>query len=440
MVSNATDMKTLVSGTKLSSVVPGTVTGEGRVQELSGLDLAMKLHYLKGVYFFDKEAVAGSTIYELKKPMFGWLIHFFNLCGRIRTSEDGDEGQLGRPFIKLNDGGIRIVEARCSKGLEEWLAMEECCSLSDELLVHGHALGPDLFFTPLVFLQFTWFKCGGVSVGLSWAHVLGDPFSATSVMTLLGHFMQPNTPSKPLPLPDLKKPENPVPPPTQQPSSIKRVKPVGSHWVAPPTSTRMLSHSLRFSQKDLDRLRSSIPDPTKYRTIRTFDLISAAIWKSVARIRGESEPKTVTVCRFQSTDRGSQIPRNDGEICCVEADSTAPSEADLADLAALVAQKAVDESAAIRETVDRDIGESDFVVYGARLTFVDLEGADLYGLEMKGKKPVFVNYTIGGVGEDGVVLVLPAPEEGGCRVVTVILPENEIEAVRRELKQTWYIN
>lgn len=434
MVSNATDMKTLVYGTKLSSVAPGTVTGEGRAQELTGQDLAMKLHYLRGVYFFDKEVVAGSTIYDLKKPMFGWLIHFFTACGRIRISEDGDEGEPGRPFIKLNDGGIRIVEAQCSKSLKEWLAMEECCSFSDEFLVYGHALGPDLFFTPLVFLQFTWFQCGGVSVGLSWAHVLGDPFSATSFMTLLGHFMRPNTPSKPLPLPGLKKPEYPVPSPAQQPSSIKRVNPVGSLWVAPPTATRMLSHTLHFSQKDLDRLRSSIQeDPTKYGRIRTFDLISAAIWKSLARIRGESQPKTVTVCRFRSKDRASQIPRNEAEICAVEADSMAPSEADLSDLAALLAEKAVDESAAIGETVDREIGESDFVVYGARLTFVDLEGADLYGLEMNGKKPVFVNYTIGGVGEDGVVMVLPAPEESGGRVVTVILPESEMEAVRREL-------
>ena len=46
-------------------------------------------------------------------------------------------------------------------------------------------------------------------------------------------------------------------------------------------------------------------------------------------------------------------------------------------------------------------------MYGANLTFVNLEEADFYGMELKGQKPVHVSYFIDGVGDEGVVLVTP---------------------------------
>ena len=50
---------------------------------------------------------------------------------------------------------------------------------------------------------------------------------------------------------------------------------------------------------------------------------------------------------------------------------------------------------------------SNFIMDGANLTFVNLEEADFYGMELKGQKPVHVSYFIDGVGDEGVVLVTP---------------------------------
>lgn len=137
--------ETLLSDLKFSSVVPAKVTGDTDY-ELTNLDLALKLHYVKAVYFFNSEAVRGLTIYDLKKPMFQLLELFFTSSGRIRRSQT-----TGRPFVKCNDGGVRIVEAFCDKSMEEWMAMDG--DSRHDRLAYSQVLGPDLGFSPLVFIQ-----------------------------------------------------------------------------------------------------------------------------------------------------------------------------------------------------------------------------------------------------------------------------------------------
>lgn len=144
----------LISGIKLSSVVPAKVSGDNKSQELTAIDLAMKLHYIKGVYFFrPNEEVRNLTIGDLKKPMFPLLEIYYVVSGRIRRRiEDGD-----RPFIKCNDSGVRIVEADCGKTIDEWLLSieehDDKISHRDGDLVHSRAIGPDLGFSPLAFIQ-----------------------------------------------------------------------------------------------------------------------------------------------------------------------------------------------------------------------------------------------------------------------------------------------
>lgn len=113
-------------------------------------------------------------------------------------------------------------------------------------------------------------------------------------------------------------------------------------------------------------------------------------------------------------------------------------------LAELIAKKKIDEGGEIEELVEKSREESDFVAYGARLTFVDLEEANLYGLELEGQKTIHVNYEIGGVGENGVVLVLPGPplgdgRDGGGRTVTVTLQEKQVSDLIDELQKQWAI-
>lgn len=439
---------------KMSSVVPGRITGaEKVVRDLNNMDLAMKLHYITGVYLFDKDAAQGLRIRDLKRPMFNWLELYHPVAGRIRRAEDEDGRR--RPFIKCNDSGVRIVEAKCTKTLREWLSS---AGGSFDPLAYDHVLGPDLGFSPLVFVQFTWFKCGGISIGLSWSHILGDVFSATDFMNTWGKILaNDQAPSMHLAIPCTERNGKTFSSLAKVPYSIKMVDPVGDHWQTT-NNCRMQIHSFHFTAKHLNRLLSKASETSRdcnslaNLQMKPFEVISAVIWKSLAKIRAESEPKIVTICKKDSSssrDISSVSLSNSQVISTVEAADLKVSDADLVELANLIAGKQEDERSLIEELIMESDhcqkGQSDYIIYGAKLTFVDLEGSKIYDLELNGHKPLFANYSLNGVGEEGAVVVLPTTttidysNKEGERVVNLILPENLIEDLKNELRNEWSI-
>ncbi|XP_015885908.3 protein ECERIFERUM 2 [Ziziphus jujuba] len=426
-----------VIGKKLSSVVPAKNRGENEVHELTEMDLAMKLHYIRGLYFFERNAVQGVSVKDLKDALFPLLDNYFTTAGRIRRSE------TGRPMTKCNDAGVRTVEAYCEKTIDEWLATKGGSCFSDGLC-YNQVLGPDLYFSPLVFLQFTWFKCGGLAVGLSWAHILGDPFSASIFINTWGEIMADRFPqmsiryvsksqkSKLLNSLIVKKP-----------FSMKQIDPVGDHWLIA-NYCKMETRSFQITGKDLDRLISTICYGNQTTRASHFDILTAIIWKSLYRIRENLGPTRVTICTSNKDahKREKEIPNNGMMFSTVEADFLKGVEVDVLELAIMISEKRVDENERIEEMAGRENGKLDFIVYGANLTFVNLEEADIYEVEMKGKKPVFASYSIEGIGDEGVVLVLQGPkygEEEGCcgRTITMVLPQHELSLIENELGTYW---
>ncbi|KAI4344954.1 hypothetical protein L6164_012128 [Bauhinia variegata] len=422
--------ESLVYDVMLSSVGPGRMSGSDVYHNPSGLDLAMKLHYLRVVYFFEREAAKDLTVFKIKESMFYWFNHYFITCGRFRRTESG------RPYIKCNDCGARFIEAKCGKTLDEWLEMKDWPL--HKLLVSHQVIGPELSFSPPLLLQVTHFKCGGMSVGLSWAHVLGDPLSASEFMITFGQFiagLHPNIPSNiPRSAPLAREPRI-DPQPEMDPFSAKRVNPVGDHWI-PANNCKMDTFSFHLTSAQLNYLQAQIWGPSIEQTPH-FESLCALIWRGVAEVRGGSEPKTVTVCR-KDPCRGNDPIGNKQLISKVEANFSMV-DADLRKLASMLADEGVDERKKIEEAVENDQGATDFFVYGANLTFLDLEEVDLYGFELKGLKPKFVYYTLQGVGDEGAVMVLPWPKgsikngsEG--RFVTIILPEDQMGKLKTILK------
>ncbi|CAH9053211.1 unnamed protein product [Cuscuta europaea] len=435
-----TDADSLVYDRRMSTVVPGAITGDDKLRDLSNADVAMKLHYIRGVYLFTSEAVGGISNGDLKDTMFPLLEAYYPVAGRIRNSPED-----GRPFIKCNDSGVRIIEAKCSKSVDEWMVLMSDPSSSDSycrLLYHDQVLGPDLGFSPLLFIQFTWFKCGGVSVGLSWAHVLGDVCSVSEFFKKFAQGLA-GRPIHPLQVPTT------ALSPTlngdkQLPSSFGKIDPLGDHWRITHNS-KMVTCSFQVTNEQLNQLISKCFEGSKHPAIKiisSFDVISAVIWKSLAKLRGEDEQqerlKTVTLVRNDFHDRENEQPSNAQLISVIKAEILKVAEADLLELAKLIAEKGEDETRIIEEF--KDVGEngksSDFFVYGANLTFVNLEGVKVYGFEMNGKKPIYANYSIDGVGEEGAVLVLPEDLNGG-RIVNVILPEHLVGELSIELSIEW---
>ncbi|XP_027354074.1 protein ECERIFERUM 2-like [Abrus precatorius] len=431
------NLETPPLSSRISTVVPATPRGEQNgAYQLNYMDLLMKLHYIRPVYFFNSEAVRGLAISDMKKPMFLLLDPYSHVSGRIRRSESG------RPFIKCNDAGVRIAESHCDKTLQEWFDENGYCV---DGLVHDHVLGPDLGFSPLVFVKFTWFKCGGLSLGLSWAHVLGDAFSAFNFINKWSEVLAGQAPPKSLHMPKLSEPQLiPHSISHKPPISIKRVTIVGEYWLATNDSD-VATHSFHLTSKQLHQLVTT----TSNQTIDTsdkintsyFEIISALVWKCISNIR--EEPKVVTICTISSNRAGNEIPTNGLMLSKVEANCSL-QKCDVSKLAKLIAEEKMVENHIMEKLVEEDDGKEDFIMYGANLTFVDLEEANIYGPKLNGQKPIMSNCTFRGVGDKGVVLVLPAPEDNegdkDGRIVTISLPEKELDQLKDKLGGEWGIH
>jgi hypothetical protein len=150
-----------VQGHRLSTVVPSSVT-ETESYELAEADLAFRLHYLRGVYYYAAgDTVRGVTTKVLKDPMFPWLDAYYPVAGRVRRPADDaaaaaaeqqqDQEAARRPYVKCNDCGVRIVEAQCDRGLDEWLRDGAVDRVTQ--LCYDKVLGPELFFSPLLYVQ-----------------------------------------------------------------------------------------------------------------------------------------------------------------------------------------------------------------------------------------------------------------------------------------------
>lgn len=288
-------------------------------------------------------------------------------------------------------------------------------------------------------MQVTHFKCGGISLGLSWAHVLGDALSASNFINKCGQFiasigsinMQPNFHSSSGTSFKHQMSKSPAPP-----LSVKQVDPVGDHWITA-NSCKMDTFSFHVTAAQLATLQSKISGQNQTEKMPIFESLCAIIWHSIAKIRrGSIQAEIVTTCKNDPSAKLAinGIVTNTQIISTVKADFPI-TETDPKRLVNLLVNEAVDERRKIEELVEKDNGLSDFIVYGARLTFVDLEEVDLYGFELNGYKPEFVYYTVQGVGDEGAVFVLPAGPKGADegRIVTITLPENQVPELKAEL-------
>lgn len=285
-------------------------------------------------------------------------------------------------------------------------------------------------------------------MGLSYAHVLGDIFSVSNIVNMWGQILAGYNPN---PIPSIEKSysliersANPQPI-SKEPVSMKRVGPVGDHWVTA-NNSKMDIYSFHITSAQLRQFQTKISGPNKIDEVGPFECLCAIFWKCIAQIREVPGPNKVTVCRNGDPNPKNINLSNRQIISKVQADFRI-KEAGLKELATLLVDQAKSEQNLIEQAVEIDPGTSDFILYGANLTFANWEEATLYGLEFKGVKPVFVNYTIDSIGDDGVVLVLPGPPKDGCdgkdashgRIVTTILPENELLLLKAEMGKEWSI-
>ncbi|CAL0306404.1 unnamed protein product [Lupinus luteus] len=124
-----------------------------------------------------------------------------------------------------------------------------------------------------------------------------------------------------------------------------------------------------------------------------FESVGAVIWRCIAHVRGGFEPNIVTICKTGPYRMRNDIVGNNQMIKKVETDNVCSIvDTDLRVLASLLANQGINEVSEIEKAMEKDKGVADFFVYGADLTFVDLQEINVYDLKLMGHKPKFVYY------------------------------------------------
>lgn len=273
-------------------------------------------------------------------------------------------------------------------------------------------------------------------MGMRWAHVLGDAFAALECINMWGKIMANQVaPSQLLTTPTSISHHHHNSPPLAL-AVAKLLEPVGDNWLVP-SKSKMQTHTLHITEKQLSNLLSR--ERNKYKA-EPFQIISAIVWKSMAKIKGT---KIVTVCENTKLNHKideDEMPSNAHLVIgVVEAETTSRiADADPLEIAKLIAENFVDQTNLIEKRIEEENGILDLVVYGSNLTFLNLEGVDVYGLQLNGRRPIFGNISIGGVGDEGAVVVA-ADASGGGRVLNVILPEDQLHHLKNELRVDWAI-
>lgn len=204
--------------------------------------------------------------------------------------------------------------------------------------------------------------------------------------------------------------------------SIKKIESVGGYWLHT-NKCKMGRHIFNFSLNQIDRLMAKYT--TRDQTFSEVDILYALIWKSLLNIRGEKDTNVITIC---DRKKSTTCWNDDLVISVVEKNDEMVG---ISELAALIAGEKREENGVIKRMIEEDRGSSDFITYGANLTFVNLDMVDMYEFEIKGGNPEFINYTIHGVGDKGAVLVFPKGKL--ARIVSVVMPEDDLAKLKDEV-------
>ncbi|XP_054792130.1 shikimate O-hydroxycinnamoyltransferase-like [Prosopis cineraria] len=135
----------------------------------SNVDLVVPNFHTPSVYFYRPSTIGGSGFFDgkvLKEALSKALVPFYPMAGRLRRDDDG------RIEIDCNGEGVLFLEAETGKVIDDFGDFAPTLELRQFIPAVDYARGIETY--PLLVLQVTYFKCGGVSLGVGMQHHVAD--------------------------------------------------------------------------------------------------------------------------------------------------------------------------------------------------------------------------------------------------------------------------
>ncbi|CAI0394632.1 unnamed protein product [Linum tenue] len=258
---------------------------------LSNLDLVHGRIHLPLLFLYkrDPNSLASHDFFDarlLKEALSQALVPFHPLAGRLARDEKG------RIEVDCNDEGVLFREAEAPEiGLDE---IDDFMPASELLKAELLKLLPSVDYSrgissyPLLLLQVTRFRCGGVSLGIGTHHSLVDGESAMSLINAWANTAR-GFPPVVSPFLDrtILRARNPPAPKFHH--SEYDPSPVLINGTPNRTENPTAMAVLTFTPDQLNALRKQV-NPNQYSKSKagysTYQILTAHIWRCVSRARG----------------------------------------------------------------------------------------------------------------------------------------------------------
>ncbi|XVF65808.1 hypothetical protein PTKIN_Ptkin09bG0280400 [Pterospermum kingtungense] len=260
----------------------------------SNIDLVMVRCHIPTVCFYKPDGC--SNFYDpvkLKEALSKSLVPFYPIAGRLGLDENG------RLEIVCNAEGVLFVEAETTSVMDQFIGDFSDNSQVNSRLVPQVDCSGGISSHPLLVLQVTTFKCGGVCLGVGLHHTLGDGATTLHFLNSWAATTRGISP-RIAPFMDRTLLRARVPPTPKfhhveyEPSPSMKTTTSHSISTSDSSQTDNLSPSNVFAFKlTTDQLNilkakpniANADDTTKY---STYSVLTAHIWRCISKARGLS--------------------------------------------------------------------------------------------------------------------------------------------------------
>ncbi|KAL5699885.1 shikimate O-hydroxycinnamoyltransferase [Ranunculus cassubicifolius] len=265
----------------------------------SNVDLVVPRMHTPSVYFYRPN---GSPNFfdtsVLKEALSKALVQFYPMGGRLKRDEDG------RIEINCNGAGVLFVDAIADGVVDDYGDFAPTLELRQ--LIPAVDYSGDISSYPLLVLQVTHFKCGGVSLGVGMQHHVADGASGLHFINTWSDIARGHGLTVP-PFIDrtlLKARDPPTPAfkhiEYQPPPSLKMPSPLPSHQ-----STSTAVAIFKITHEQLSILKSKSKEGENTVSYSSYEMLSGHVWRSVCKARGLPDDQETKL--YIATDGRSRL-------------------------------------------------------------------------------------------------------------------------------------
>ncbi|KAG4972689.1 hypothetical protein AAZX31_13G351700 [Glycine max] len=250
----------------------------------SNVDLVVPNFHTPSVYFYRPNGV--SNFFDakvMKEALSKVLVPFYPMAARLRRDDDG------RVEIYCDAQGVLFVEAETTAAIEDFGDFSPTLELRQLIPSVDYSAGIHSY--PLLVLQVTYFKCGGVSLGVGMQHHVADGASGLHFINAWSDVARGLDISLPPfidrtllrardpPLPVFDHIEYKPPPATKKTTPLQPSKPLGSDSTAVAVST------FKLTRDQLSTLKGKSREDGNTISYSSYEMLAGHVWRSVCKAR-----------------------------------------------------------------------------------------------------------------------------------------------------------